>query len=78
MGMIGSVATQTAEDRQTQDGTQYKWTDYVHNVSFFIHARHGDADRIICVNDTYDAAYSTKDTSEICGYRVRHMFSVPS
>ena len=24
-------------------------------------ARHGDADRIICVNDPYDVAYSTKD-----------------
>ncbi len=33
----------------------------VHKVSSIILARHGDADRIICVNDPYDAAYSTKD-----------------
>jgi len=55
------MATPSAEDRQTQDGTPYKWSDYVHNVSSIIFARHGDADRIICVNDPYGAPYSTKD-----------------
>ena len=59
MGMIWRMATPSAEDRQTQDGTPYKWSDYVHKVSSIILARHGDADRIICVNDPYDAAYST-------------------
>ena len=61
MDMIWSMATPTAEDRQTQDGHPYKWSDYVHKVSSIILARHGDADRVICVNDPYDAAYSTKD-----------------
>ncbi|CAL8328789.1 unnamed protein product [Merluccius merluccius] len=65
MGMIWRMATPSAEDRQTQDGTPYKWSDYVHKVSSIIHhARHGDADCIICVNDPYDAAYSTKDDEQ--------------
>ena len=61
MGMIWSMATPTEEDRQTQDGTPYKWSDYVHKVSSIILACHGDANRIICVNDPYVAAYSNKD-----------------
>ena len=59
MDMIWSFAAPTAEDRQTEDGTPYSWSDYVHKVSSIILARHGDADRIICVDD--DPAYSTKD-----------------
>jgi len=55
------MATPTAEDRQTDDGTSYKWSHYVHKVSSIIFTRHHSADRIICVNDPYDAAYSTKD-----------------
>ncbi|KAL8591125.1 hypothetical protein ACOMHN_063749 [Nucella lapillus] len=61
MGMIWRMATPTAEDRQTQDGTPYTWSDYAQKVSSIILARHSDAERIICVNDPYDAAYSTKD-----------------
>ena len=44
-----------------QYGTPYKWSDYVHKVSSIILACHGDAERIICVNDPYDAPYSNKD-----------------
>ena len=33
----------------------------MHKVSSIILAHHGDADRVIWVNDPYDAAYSTKD-----------------
>ena len=44
MGMIWRMTTPRAEDRQTQDG--YKWSEYVHKVSFIILAP-----RIICVND---------------------------
>ena len=61
MGMIWRMATPSAEDRRTQDGTPYKWSDYVHKVSSIIFARHGDANSIICVNDPYDTAFSTKD-----------------
>lgn len=63
-GMIWRMATPSAEDQQTQDGTPYKWLDYVHKVSSIILARHGDVNRIICVNDLYDAAYSTKDDEQ--------------
>lgn len=61
MGMIWRMATPSAEDRQTQDGTPYKWSDYIHKVSSIILARHSDAFKIICVNDPYDAELSTKD-----------------
>ena len=61
MGMIWRMAIPSAEDRQTQDGTPYKWLNYVHKLSSIILARHGNAEGIIFVNDPYDAAYSTKD-----------------
>ena len=51
----------SAEDRQTQDGVPYKWSDYVHKLASIILSRHGEAKRIICLNDPYDTAYSTKD-----------------
>jgi hypothetical protein len=60
IGMIWRMATPTAEDRQTQDGTPYKWSDYVHKLTSSILSRYRDAKRIICVNDPYDTAYSTK------------------
>ncbi len=37
-GMIWRMATPSVEDRQTQDGTPYKWSDYVHKVSSVIFA----------------------------------------
>ena len=55
------MATPTPEDRQTQDGTPFKWSDYVQKVSSTIFAHHDNATRIICVNDPYNTAYSTKD-----------------
>ena len=61
MGMIWRMATPSAEDRQTHDGTPYKWSDYVHKLASIILSRHGEAKRIICLNDPYDTAYSTKD-----------------
>jgi hypothetical protein len=61
MGMIWRMAIPSAEDRQTQDGTPYKWADYVNKLSSIILGRHGNAEKIICVNDPYDAAHSTKD-----------------
>ena len=61
MGMIWRMATPSAEDRQTQDGTPYKWSEYVHKLASIILSRHGEAKPIICVNDPNDTAYSTKD-----------------
>jgi hypothetical protein len=61
MDMIWRMATPTTEDRQTQDGIPYNWSDYLQKLSSIILARHGNTERIICANDPYDAAYSTKD-----------------
>ena len=61
IGMIWRMATPTTEDRQTQDGTPYKWSDYAHKVSSIILSCHRNAECIICVNDPYNAPYSTKD-----------------
>ena len=36
IGMIWRMATPSAEDRQTQDGTPYKWSDYVHKLASII------------------------------------------
>ena len=44
MGMICRMATPTAEDRQTQDGTPYKWSDYLTDL-----AQSVDADIIYSV-----------------------------
>ena len=60
MGMIWRMATQSA-DQLMQYGTPCKWSDYVHKVSSIVLAHHGDAERIVCVNDPYDTPYSTKD-----------------
>jgi len=43
MGMIWRMATLTAEDCQAQDGTPYKWSDYVQKVSSIIFARNNNA-----------------------------------
>ncbi|KAK7085391.1 hypothetical protein SK128_008759, partial [Halocaridina rubra] len=61
MRMILRMAIPSAEDRQMQDGTPYKWVDYVHKLTSIILARHGNDERIICLIDPYDAAYSTKN-----------------
>ena len=76
MGMIWRMATLSAEDRQTQEGTPYKWLDYVQKVSSIILVRHCDAHRIICVNDPYNAAYSTKDDER--DLRVQGKVHVPN
>ena len=52
------------------------WSDYVHKVSSIILARHGDAERIICVKNSYDAAYSTKDNER--ALRVQGKAHVPN
>jgi len=36
MGMLWRMAAPSLEDRQTQYGTPYKWSDYVHKVSSII------------------------------------------
>ena len=61
MGMIWRMVTPSAEDRQTLNGTPYKWSDYDQKISSIIFARHSNASQIICVNYPYGTANSTKD-----------------
>jgi len=52
IGMISRMATPSINN---------KWSGYVHKMSSIIFGRHGDAYRIICVNNPYEAAHSSKD-----------------
>ena len=70
MGMIWRMATPTAEDRQMQDSTPYKWSDYVHKVSSIILARHGNAHRIVTHTTQHIPLRMMNETYE---YRVGHM-----
>ena len=76
MGMVWRMATPSAEDRQKQDATPYKWSDYAHKVSSIILARHANAHRIFCVNDPYDTTYSIKDDER--ALRVQGRVHVPN
>ena len=49
-----------SNDCQTEDGTQYRWSDYISKLSAIILSPHRD-ECIVCVNDLYDEAFSTKD-----------------
>ena len=53
----------------------YEWSDYVQKVSSIIF-RLNNATPIICVNDPYDTAYSTKDDNR--DLRVQGMAHVPN
>ena len=74
--MIWRMATPSAEDRHTQYGTPYKWSDYVHKLTSIILSRHEEAKRIICGNDPYDTMYSTKDDER--ALRVQGKAHVPN
>ena len=76
MGMVWRMATPSAEDRQKQDATPYKWSDYAHKVSSIILARHANAHRIFCVNDPYATTYSIKDDER--ALRVQGRVHVPN
>ena len=71
------MATPSADDRQKQDGTPYK-PDYVQKVSSIILARHSDAERIVRVNDPYDAPYSNKDERDLRLQGIRHISRAPT
>ena len=46
MGITWTMVTPSAEDRQTHDGTPYKWSDYMQKISSILLTRHGHAERI--------------------------------
>ena len=48
-----------AEERN--DNTKFTWADYAKSAFSIISSRHRYAERIVCVNDVYDSAYSTKE-----------------
>jgi len=60
------AAVNTKHGRQREDtGTKYTWGDYAQKMMNLVLRRHGNADRIICVNDSYDQNYSIKDSERI-------------
>ena len=75
--VAGGVIPESSVDRALK-GKHYKrgLRCLRHKVSSIILARHGVADRMICVNDPYDAAYSTKDDER--GLRVQGKAHVPN
>ena len=63
MGLIWRLAIPTPDDREAskQDGSEYRWSDYLDKISSIILSRHVDARLIILVNDKYDILFSIKD-----------------
>ena len=62
MGLIWGLTTPTTEDREKGDGTKFTWGDYAEKLVHSVLARHKHAERIICVNDSYDQNFSIKDS----------------
>ena len=71
MGLIWRLTTPTTEDREKGDGTKYTWGDYAQKLVRSVLARHKNAERIICVNDSYDQNHSIKDSERIL--RQKHL-----
>ena len=46
-----------AKDQQTQDGTLYMCSDYIHKVTSIIFAHRGNAHHIACTKDLYDETH---------------------
>ena len=55
MGLIWRLATPTPEDREArkQDGSEYRWSDYLHKICAIIFYRHANACLIILINDKH-------------------------
>ena len=65
MGFIWRSATPNTEDREKQDGSVYTWGDYAEKLVDLTTCRHKKAKRLICINDTYTAPYSIKDSERL-------------
>ena len=65
MGLICRLTTRIIENREKGDGTKYTWGDYAEKLVHFVLKRHKHAERIICVNDSYDQNYTIKDSERI-------------
>ena len=64
MGLIWCLAAPTPEDRKKGDGTKYTSGDYADKVVCSVIKRHKHAERIICINGTYDQNYTIKDSEK--------------
>ena len=62
MGLIWRLTNPTTEDREKGDCTKFTWADYAEKLVRSVLARHKHAERIICVNDSYDQKFSIKDS----------------
>ena len=65
MGLIWRLAVPTTEDREKRDGTKFTWCDYAQKMVDFVLRRHPNAERIICMNDSYEQDNSIKDSERI-------------
>lgn len=65
MGLIWRLTAPNIEDREKGDGTKYTWGDYAQKMMNCVLKRHSHAERIICVNDSYDQDYNIKDSERI-------------
>lgn len=65
MGLVWRLAVLTTEDREKRDGTKFTWADFAQKMVDFVLRRHPNAERIICVNDSYEQDNSIKDSERI-------------
>ncbi|KAG1677198.1 Echinoderm microtubule-associated protein-like [Nymphon striatum] len=63
MSMLFRLATPADREKKKQDGSDYKWQDYIDKICFMVHSRHPDAEQTYAINDPYPKPneYSIKD-----------------
>ncbi|KAG1654985.1 hypothetical protein GQR58_024759 [Nymphon striatum] len=63
MSMLFHLATPADREKKKQDGSDYKWQDYIDKICFMVHSRHPDAEQTYAINDPYPKPneYSIKD-----------------
>ena len=65
MGLIWRLSSASKEDREKTDGTKFTWGDFAEKLIQLMLSRHGNAERIICVNNNYSQISSIKDSERI-------------
>ncbi|KAG1648975.1 hypothetical protein GQR58_029417 [Nymphon striatum] len=63
MSMLFRLATPADREKKKQDGSDYKWQDYIDKICFMVHSLHPDAEQTYAINDPYPKPneYSIKD-----------------
>ena len=65
LGLHKKILNAVAEGKGSSNfisfATPYKWRDYADDVLSMVLPPHAGANCVICVNDPYDAFFSTKD-----------------